>query len=55
MIVILGFYGTVTVVLFGFVNVADPTLAKLAGGIFGYLTAILTPVISRYFKEPMPR
>lgn len=50
-LVVVGFYGIIGVVLFGFVDVSDPTLAKLTGGIFGYITAIMTPVITRYFKD----
>lgn len=50
-VVVAGFFGVVGIVLFGFVNVDSPPIAKLAGLIFGYLTGIMQPVITRYFKE----
>lgn len=50
--VILGFFVVMMVVLIGLVDVTDPTVAKLVGALFGYLTALLNPIIVRYFREP---
>ena len=50
-----GFFGVMLVVLLGFVDVTEPTLAKLIGLIFGYTAAVLNPVIYRYFGQaPTP-
>lgn len=51
MTVIVGFFGLMIVVLIGIVDVTDPSIAKLVGALFGYLTALLNPIILRYFKE----
>lgn len=51
--VIGGFFAIVMTVLLGFVYVADPTIAKIVGMLMGYITALLNPIIMRYFKEPM--
>ena len=45
------FIVVVLVVLLGLVDVADPTIAKLVGAVFGYVTAMLNPIIYRYFGE----
>ena len=50
-IVILGFFALVTVVLMGFVDIASPEIAKLVGLLVGYVTALMNPIIMRYFKE----
>ena len=52
--VIVGFFGLMVVVLIGFVDVTDPSIAKLVGALFGYLTAMLNPIIVRYFKGESP-
>lgn len=49
--VIVGFYGIVLLVLLGLVNIESPEIAKLVGALFGYFTAMLTPILQRYFKE----
>jgi hypothetical protein len=49
---IVGFFALMIVVLMGFVDVADPSIAKLVGALFGYLTALLNPIIIRYFQKP---
>lgn len=51
-LVIVGFFGIVAVVLIGFVDITSPEIAKLVGMLFGYLTALLNPIILRYFKRP---
>lgn len=51
-LVIVGFFGIVAAVLVGFVDIASPEIAKLVGMLFGYVTALLNPIIMRYFKEP---
>ena len=50
--VVAGFFGLMLVVLVGFVDVTEPTLAKLVGAIFGYIAAVLNPIIYRYFGAP---
>ena len=52
--IVIGFFAVVLVVLLGFVDVTDPTLAKLIGMMFGYLTALLNPVVFRYFGQTPP-
>lgn len=49
--VIVGFFVVMLAVLLGFVDVTEPTLAKLVGALFGYLTAMLNPIIVRYFGK----
>lgn len=49
-LVIVCFFGVVAVVLIGFVDITSPEIAKLVGLLFGYLTALLNPIIMRYFK-----
>jgi hypothetical protein len=51
-LVIVSFFGVVAVVLIGFVDITSPEIAKLVGLLFGYLTALLNPIIMRYFKAP---
>ena len=48
-IIVVGFFAFVGVVLFGYVNVTDPTIAKLVGLMFGYIGGLLQPVILVYF------
>jgi hypothetical protein len=48
-LVVTCFVAVVLVVLLGVVDVTDPTIAKLVGAVFGYVTAILNPIIYRYF------
>lgn len=43
------FFAVVIIVLVGLVDVSDPTIAKLIGVVFGYVSALLNPVIYRYF------
>ena len=43
------FVTVVVVVLLGLVDVTEPTIAKLVGAVFGYITAMLNPIIFRYF------
>lgn len=50
-IVVIGFFVVMLVVLLGFVDVRDPTIAKLVGAVAGYLTAVLNPVIIAYFGK----
>lgn len=53
--IVMGFFGIVAVVLFGFVDVADPTIAKLVGLVFGYVTGLMQPVLLLYFGQtPSP-
>jgi len=49
--VIAGFLALVTIVLIGFVDISNPEIAKLVGLIVGYFTAMLNPIIMRYFNE----
>lgn len=51
-LVIVGFFGLVTVILIGFVDITSPEIAKLVGLLVGYIVAMLNPIIMRYFKEP---
>lgn len=44
----------VLTVLFGFVRVEQPEIAKLVGALFGYFTGLISPIIARYFKEGTP-
>lgn len=53
-LIVLGFFGLVAIVLFGFVDVERPAIAKLSGLLFGYVSGLLQPIIMRYFKEPNP-
>lgn len=50
-LVITGFFGLVAIILLGFVDVASPEIAKLVGLLVGYVTALLNPIIMRYFKD----
>ena len=50
--VIVGFFALVIIVLMGFVDIRDPTIAKLVGTIVGYVTALMNPIIMRYFQKP---
>lgn len=43
------FVAVVIIALIGLVDIRDPTIAKLVGAVFGYLTALLNPIIFRYF------
>lgn len=45
------FIGVMAAVLFGFVQVENPELAKLVGMIFGYITGLLSPIVARYFRN----
>jgi len=47
---IVGFFGLVFITLVGFVNIADPVLAKIIGTLIGYVTALMNPIIRRYFN-----
>jgi hypothetical protein len=53
---ILGFFVLMIVILIGFVDITEPSIAKLVGALFGYFTAMLNPIIVRYFtkKEETP-
>jgi len=53
-LIVVGFFGLIGVVLFGAVDVESPTIAKLLGLLFGYVSGLLQPIILRYFKEPAP-
>lgn len=48
-LVVACFVAVVIIVLVGLVDVSDPTIAKLVGAVFGYVTAVLNPIIYRYF------
>ena len=48
-LVVLGFFAFIGIVLFGFVDVAEPTLAKLVGLMFGDIAGLLQPIIVLYF------
>lgn len=49
LVVVAGFFALVFIVLVGFVDIRDPTIAKIVGTLVGYVTAILNPIIFRYF------
>jgi hypothetical protein len=51
LLVIVGFFGLVLVILLGLVDVREPTLAKLVGLLMGYVTAMLNPIVMRYFRD----
>lgn len=53
-LVIAGFFGLVLVVVIGLVDVRDPTIAKIVGTLIGYVTALMNPIIMRYFQAPAP-
>ena len=53
-IIVIGFFAFVGVVLFGYVNVTDPTIAKLVGLMFGYISGLLQPVLLLYFGQSPP-
>lgn len=48
-LVIIGFFGIVLIVLIGLVDIRDPVIAKIVGTLVGYVTALLNPIILRYF------
>lgn len=50
-IVILGLFGIVTITLLGFVDIANPEIAKLVGVIVGWLTGLVSPMVAAYFKQ----
>jgi len=50
-LIVVGFFGLIAVVLFGFVDVESPTIAKLLGLLFGYVSGLLQPIIVRYFNS----
>lgn len=45
-----GFFALVFITLVGFVNIGDPVLAKIVGTLVGYVTALMNPIIRRYFN-----
>jgi hypothetical protein len=49
LIIVGGFFGLLGIILFGFVDVQDPAMAKLVGVITGVLGAKLDVVLYRYF------
>ena len=52
MVIIGSFMVVVMTVLFGFAPIENPEVAKLAGLVVGYITGLITPIVTRYFKEP---
>jgi hypothetical protein len=48
-LIIVGFFAVVMVALLGFVDIREPSIAKLVGMLAGYFTAMLNPIIVRYF------
>jgi hypothetical protein len=46
-----GFFGLMLIILMGFVSISDPEVAKLVGGIFGFLTGMMSPIVTRYFRS----
>lgn len=50
-LVIVGFFALIVIVLVGFVDIRDPTIAKIVGTLVGYVTALMNPIIMRYFRE----
>ena len=52
--IVVGFFAFVGTVLFGFVEVQDPTIAKLVGLMFGYISGLLQPVLLLYFGQSPP-
>jgi uncharacterized membrane protein YjjB (DUF3815 family) len=53
-LIILGFLGFLTLVLWGVVLIEQPEMAKFVGAAFGFLGGLVTNVLFRYFKEPPP-
>lgn len=49
-----GFFVLMIIVLTGFVRIESPEIAKLVGALFGYFTALINPIVVRYFKEKNP-
>lgn len=49
--IIFGFFGLILIILIGFVDIRDPTIAKVTGTLVGYVTALLNPIIMRYFRN----
>lgn len=54
-LIVLCFFAVVMIVLLGFVDIRDPTIAKVVGVILGYVTAVLNPIIYRYFGGDWPK
>ena len=52
LVVILAFTGMMAAVLFGFVKIESPEVAKLVGSIFGWATGLVTPIVMSYFRSP---
>lgn len=50
-LIIGGFFLLMVVILSGQVNMKEPTTAEIVGALFGYLTALMNPIIARYFRE----
>jgi hypothetical protein len=48
-LVILGFFAVIFVLLLGFVDLKQPTIATLAGTALGYAVGKVDPVLTRYF------
>ncbi len=49
-IVIIGLFAIVTITLMGFVDISNPEIAKLVGVVVGWLTGLVGPIVSSYFK-----
>lgn len=49
-----GFFVLMIIVLTGFVRIESPEIAKLVGALFGYFTALINPIVVRYFKGEKP-
>lgn len=51
-VIILGaFISMVMTILFGFTPIGNPEVAKLVGTVVGFLTGLITPIVTRYFRE----
>lgn len=53
-LIILGFLGFLTLVLWGVVRIEEPEMAKFVGAAFGFLGGLVTTVLFSYFKEHPP-
>lgn len=51
LVVIISFTALMAAVLFGFVAIESPEVAKLVGSIFGWMTGLVTPIVMRYFRD----
>jgi len=50
-VIVLGLYGTINIVLLGFVDIANPTVALLVGQVVGVIGTLAGLIASGYFPN----